>query len=277
MNDDQLLAKPTLRGVFHQWAIGCAAGAGVVLVAMAPTARASIAAGIFALSLVTLLTVSATYHRVTWSPAARVWMRRLDHASIFILIAGTYTPVALLALPEASGTSLLVAIWVAAAIGVLVSLFWPGAPKVITAIVAISVGYVMVPYFNDVRQAVGTLMFTLIIGGGVAYTLGALSYATKRPNLVPGVFGYHELFHAMTLVGAALHFAVIIGLVRSDAQSGLHRLRAQRPALSSAHVCRASRREMPRSSALNGAPMSTPDSPPHRSVVQGRCSIGEHE
>lgn len=217
MTDDQLVAKPTLRGVFHQWAIGCAAGAGVVLVSMAPTQRAAIAAGIFALSLVTLFTVSATYHRVTWSPPARVWMRRLDHASIFILIAGTYTPVALLALPEASGTSLLIAIWVAASIGVLVSLFWPGAPKVVTAMVAIAVGYVMVPYFNDVRLAAGTLLFSLIIAGGVAYTLGALAYATKRPNLVPGVFGYHELFHAMTLVGAALHFAVIIGLVRAAA------------------------------------------------------------
>ncbi len=207
--------KPTLRGVLHQWAIGCAAGAGVVLVAMAPTARSGFGAAIFALSLVTLLSVSATYHRVNWSPRGRVWMRRMDHASIFILIAGTYTPVALLALPQASGTSLLLAIWVAALGGVLVSLFWPTAPKVITAIVALAVGWVMVPYFNDVRLAVGPLSFGLILGGGLAYTLGALAYATKRPNLRPGVFGYHEAFHAMTLVGAAMHFAVIIGIVRS--------------------------------------------------------------
>jgi hemolysin III len=207
--------KPKLRGVLHQWAIGWAAGAGVVLVAMAPTSRSSLGAGIFAFSLVTLFSVSATYHRVNWSASARVWMRRMDHASIFVLIAGTYTPVALLALPPSIGTSLLVAIWVAASGGVVVSLFWPGAPKVITAIIALAVGYVLVPYMKDVLHSVGTPLFAVILGGGLAYTLGALAYATKRPNPKPGVFGYHEVFHAMTLVGAAMHFAVILILVRA--------------------------------------------------------------
>lgn len=208
-------SKPKLRGVLHQWAIGCAAGAGLVLVAMAPTIRASFGAAVFALSLVTLLSVSATYHRVNWSPAARVWMRRADHASIFLLIAGTYTPVALLGLPPSSGDGLLLAIWVAASGGIAASLFWPNKPKVVTAIIALGVGWVMVPYFGEVRASVGPVGFALILAGGVAYSIGALAYAGKRPNLSPGVFGYHEAFHAMTLVGAACHFALVIGLVRA--------------------------------------------------------------
>lgn len=209
-------SKPRLRGVLHQWAIGVAAGAGLVLVAMAPTLRSGFGSAVFAVSLVTLLSVSATYHRVNWSPPARVWMRRADHASIFLLIAGTYTPVALLALPEATGNQLLMAIWVAATFGIVISLFWPSAPKVITAIVALAVGWVMVPYFNEVRAAVSVPSFALILIGGLAYTAGALAYATKRPNFKPGVFGYHEFFHAMTLVGAACHFACIVGIVRAS-------------------------------------------------------------
>lgn len=207
--------KPRLRGVLHQWAVGGAAGAGVVLVAMSPTLRAGVGAAVFALCLVTLLSVSATYHRVNWSAPARVWMRRADHASIFLLIAGTYTPVALLGLPPSIGNQLLLIVWAAALGGVGVSLFWPGAPKVVTAAIALIVGWVMVPYFNDVLQAVGRVGFALIVAGGVAYSAGAVAYATKRPNLHPGVFGYHELFHAMTLLGAALHFACIIGIIRA--------------------------------------------------------------
>ncbi|MBL9039425.1 MAG: hemolysin III family protein [Archangium sp.] len=207
--------KPTLRGVLHQWSAGIALGAGLVLVAMAPTVRSSLGAGVFAASLVTLLTVSATYHRVNWSPPARAWMRRADHASIFILIAGTYTPVALLSLPEAVGSQLLLQIWGAATAGVVVSLFWAHAPKVITAALALLVGWLLVPYFSAVRQGLGELGFVLVLAGGVAYSLGAVAYAAKRPNPRPGVFGYHEVFHALTVVGAALHFAAVIGLVRA--------------------------------------------------------------
>jgi hemolysin III len=207
--------KPKLRGVLHQFAASCALGAGAVLIAVAPTARAATAAAIYAFSLVALFTVSATYHRVNWSVRGRAWMRRMDHASIFVLIAGTYTPLAMLGLPEAAGSGLLLAIWGGALLGVLQSLFWVHAPKVLTAALAVGVGWTMVPYFGDVRRGLGAAPFWLIISGGVAYTLGALAYAAKRPNLRPGVFGYHELFHALTLVGAALHFAVVLKLVRA--------------------------------------------------------------
>mgnify|MGYP002648456155 CR=1 FL=1 len=207
--------KPRLRGVLHQFAAAGALGAGLVLVAMAPGARSATAAALFAISLVTLFTVSATYHRVTWSPPARAWMRRMDHASIFILIAGTYTPVALLGLPEAASRTLLLAVWSGALLGVLQSLFWIHAPKVVTAVLGVGVGWTLVPYFGEARRALGTTELTLILVGGVAYTLGAVAYALKRPNPRPAVFGYHEVFHALTLVGAALHFAAVLLLVRA--------------------------------------------------------------
>jgi hemolysin III len=201
--------------VLHQFAAASALGAGGVLVSMAPTPRAAAAAALYAISLVVLFSVSATYHRVDWSPRGRVWMRRMDHASIFILIAGTYTPVALLGVSGAAGDSLLLAIWCGALVGVLQSLFWVGAPKVITAALAVAVGWTLVPYLEDARRALGVTELSLILAGGAAYTTGAIAYALKRPDLRPGVFGYHELFHALTLVGAGLHFAVVLRLVRA--------------------------------------------------------------
>ncbi len=207
---DPVLAKPRLRGVLHQWAAACALGAGAVLVAMAPTARSAAAAALYSASLVTLFGISATYHRINWSPARRAFMRRLDHASIFLLIAGTYTPVALLGLPPQTGDTMLLAIWAGAAVGVAQSLFWKNAPKLVNAGIAVGVGWIMAPYFGDVGRALGGSVLTLILLGGLAYTAGAVAYATKRPVFRPAVFGYHEFFHALTIVGAALHFAAII-------------------------------------------------------------------
>jgi hemolysin III len=207
-------AKPTLRGVLHERAAFVAAGAGAVLVSISTTLRAAVGSGVFALSLISLFTVSAAYHRITWQPVQRAWMRRADHASIFILIAGSYTPIALLALPPALGTRLSWIVWGGATLGVVQSLFWVHAPKVVTALLAVAVGWSIVLYFREVMQAVPTGILLLIALGGVAYTVGAIAYALKRPNLVPGVFGYHELFHALTLVGAGLHFAGVLQLVR---------------------------------------------------------------
>lgn len=207
--------KPALRGRLHQWAAACALGAGAVLVAMAPSARAAVASAIYSLSLFTLFSVSASYHRVTWDAGPREWMRRADHASIFLLIAGTYTPVAMLGLPRHSGNSLLVAIWIGAGLGIAQSLFWIRAPKIITAIIAVAVGWTLVPYLGDAWRAFGGTELVLLAVGGVAYTLGAVAYALKRPNPRPGVFGYHEVFHALTIVAAVLHFAAVILIVRS--------------------------------------------------------------
>jgi hemolysin III len=141
-------------------------------------------------------------------------MRRLDHASIFILIAGTYTPIAMLGLPAAEGDALLRAIWVVAGLGILQSLFWVTAPKPLTAALAVAAGWTLLPSLDAARHALPPVVFALIALGGLAYTLGALAYATQRPNPRPGVLGYHEVFHAMTIVGAALHFAAVVRLVR---------------------------------------------------------------
>ncbi|WP_256569676.1 PAQR family membrane homeostasis protein TrhA [Myxococcus qinghaiensis] len=214
MTTEAVVEKPKLRGVLHQFAAVGALGAGAVLVSMAPTLRTATAAGLYAISLVVLFSVSATYHRVDWSVRARAWMRKMDHASIFILIAGTYTPIALIGLSGAAGDSLLLAIWCGALLGVVKSLFWAHAPKVLTAALALAVGWTLVPYLPEVRAALGGVELTLILLGGVAYTSGAIAYALKRPDLRPGVFGYHELFHALTIVGALLHFVVVLRLVR---------------------------------------------------------------
>jgi len=217
-SDEPTSAKPILRGVLHHSAAFFAAGAGAVLVAMSPDLRTAAAVAIFSLSLVTLFTVSAIYHRVHWKSArARAYMRRADHASIFVLIAGTYTPVAFLGLGGADGRRLLIMVWAGAVAGVLLSLFWVQAPKALTAAVAVAMGWMIVPYFGQVRRLLGPEIW-LIVAGGIAYTAGAVIYAVKRPNPWPRVFGYHEVFHALTIVGALLHFAAIVEIVRSMAK-----------------------------------------------------------
>ncbi len=205
--------KPLLRGVLHTFAAAIAAGAGATLVSFTPGVRESVAVAVFAVSLVSLFTVSATYHRINWSVGGRAWMRRADHASIFVLIAGTYTPIAMLGLPRETGTQLMFAIWGGAVLGVLQSLFWVHAPKFVAAVLALAVGWTLVPYVGDVRRAYGDGVLALILGGGVAYSLGAVAYATRRPALWPKVFGYHEVFHALTLVGATMHFIAVRAIV----------------------------------------------------------------
>ena len=212
--DESAPAKPKLRGVLHHAAAVFAAGAGSVLVAMSSSMRAAVAAAIYSLSLVTLFAVSATYHRVEWkAERARAYMRRADHASIFILIAGTYTPVALLGLGGTDGRRLLISIWIGAIAGVLLSLFWIRAPKAIPATVAVALGWMIAPYFSEVRRLLGAEIW-LILAGGIAYTVGAVIYAVRKPNPFPRIFGYHEVFHALTIVGATLHFAAIVQIVR---------------------------------------------------------------
>lgn len=208
------LEKPRLRGVIHQWAALVAFVAGIVLVRFATEARHAIAAAVYSLSLVTLYTVSATYHRVHWGPEARRLMRRLDHAAIFVLIAGSYTPVALVAMDPREGTRLCALSWVCALVGIIKSIFWAGSPKWVTAVIAVIAGWCVVPYMGAMGRALDDVQFFLYVGGGVVYTLGALTYAAKRPNPVVGVFGYHEVFHALTVIAAAMQFAAIAMVIR---------------------------------------------------------------
>jgi len=208
------LVKPSLRGVLHQGAAVVAVVVAVVAVVVAPHQRGMLAGLCFAASLFTLFAVSATYHRVHWkTPEARAWMRRADHASIFILIAGTYTPIVLCGLPREIGNQMLGIVWVGALVGVLQSLFWINAPKFVAAVLAVALGWSITMHWTETRAALTATELAMLVAGGVVYTIGALVYALKRPALWPKTFGYHELFHACTLVAAAMHAWVVYAVI----------------------------------------------------------------
>ena len=203
-------SKPRLRGVSHQWACLCSVPLGVALVVAAGSARARIAVAVYAVSLVALFGVSALYHRVTWrSLSAWRWMRRLDHSMIFMLIAGTYTPLAVLAVHGPLATATLMAVWAGALAGVLFKLVLIDASTWLFAVAYIALGWVAVPAFPQLAVAIGVGGLMLFGLGGVLYTAGAVVYAVGRPDPVPAVFGYHEVFHALVIVAASLQYAVI--------------------------------------------------------------------
>jgi hemolysin III len=202
--------KPRLRGVLHQWAFFVSIVAGTVLVVVAPPGRATLATAIYAATVVGLFGVSALYHRINWvSAAARRWMRRLDHSMIFLLIAGTYTPFALLALHGTIATAILVVVWAGAAGGIVLNLIWVDAPKWVTALVYVALGWVAVIAFPSLFDELGVTATMMVAAGGVLYTLGAVVYALRRPDPAPAVFGYHEIFHALVIAAAAIQYAVV--------------------------------------------------------------------
>lgn len=207
--------KPLLRGHFHQAAFFFALGACSMLVAQSKNSLEIVAVLIYSLSVITLFGVSALYHRPHWSPGPRALMRRLDHAAIFIMIAGTGTPLCLLALSEKAGKGLLTMIWLGALIGIVQSVFWVNAPKWLAAILYVGIGWLAAPYLPELTAALGFTSIALLVVGGVIYTLGALVYAFKRPNPWPAVFGYHEIFHLLVIIAAVFHFLVIAGLMRA--------------------------------------------------------------
>ena len=201
--------KPRLRGVFHQWAFPVALLAGGLLVVLASSDRARLALAIYAVSLAALFGVSALYHRVEWRPRARAWMRRLDHSMIFVLIAGTYTPFALLVIDSSLGDVLLAVVWAGAAVGVVFNLLWPGQPKWVAALAAVAVGAPLAAAMPALVDAAGPGPLILISLGAVLYCLGALVYAIQRPDPRPSVFGYHEILHVLVIAAALAHFVAI--------------------------------------------------------------------
>jgi hemolysin III len=201
--------KPRLRGVSHQYAFFISLGCGVALILGASDGKARLAASVYAVAVSALLGTSALYHRVTWRPNARRWMRRLDHSMIFVLIAGTYTPVALLALKGSLASTILIVLWAGALGGVVFKLLWIDAPKWLLAGVYVALGLVSAAVFGQLPAAIGWLGVAGLATGGLLYVLGAIVYASGRPNPWPKVFGYHEIFHALVIAAAALQYAVI--------------------------------------------------------------------
>ncbi len=194
----------------HQWACLVSIGLGIALVISAPPGRATFAALVYALSVVTLFATSATYHRVNWRrPNARRWMRRLDHSAIFLLIAGSYTPFALLALDGTLADVILVIVWSGALGGILLKILWIDAPNWVVALIYVGLGWVAVAAAPGMVSAIGITASSMVGVGGVLYTIGAVVYARRRPDPVPTVFGYHEVFHVLVIVAAALQYAVI--------------------------------------------------------------------
>lgn len=205
--------KPLLRGHFHQEAFFIAVGACTMLIAKAQDFIPTVATIIYSLSLMFLLGVSSLYHRITWKPEARKFMKRLDHCAIYILIAGTFTPVCLLALGEYSGKNLLITIWAVAFLGIMQSLFYVNAPKWLSAILYTIAGYLILPFIGELKTTIGVGNLVLLVCGGISYTLGAFIYATKKPNFSPKIFGYHEVFHIWVVIGALFHFILVYNLL----------------------------------------------------------------
>ena len=204
--------KPRLRGWIHTWAVGVAAILVVILVALA--ARVSATAGwstlVYGLTICGIFGVSATYHRVTWpSVRSRTHMKRADHSMIFLFIAGTYTPFALLGLPRHTGTILLSVVWAGALAGVALKLLWPRAPRWVGVPLYLLLGWAIVPVAATMTHYVGVAPMILLLVGGLIYSGGAILYATKWPNPWPGVFGHHEFFHAATVLAALFHYIAV--------------------------------------------------------------------
>jgi hemolysin III len=206
--------KPILRGYFHQEAFFTFLGACTLLMIGSTSQQKLLSSAIFSFGLLFLFGVSAIYHRPHWQPKPRALLKRFDHSAIFILIASTFTPFCLLALPEPGGEQLLIRVWIAAILGVIQSIFWVKAPKWLTAVLYVAMGWLIAPYISELNQSLGPTNVALIIAGGVVYTVGAVFYALRKPVMFPRVFGYHELFHLFTLIGASFHFAVIYQLTR---------------------------------------------------------------
>ena len=198
--------KPKLRGWSHLVMAPLALIAGVVLIATSDTTSGRVGASVFTFTAVLLFGTSAVYHRGNWSPRTAITLRRMDHANIFLIIAGTYTPFALTLLPAAEARSLLIIVWTGALLGVCFRVFWTGAPRWLYVPVYLALGWVAVFYVKPMLHGGGPAVLALIITGGALYTIGAIIYGTKRPNPSPRWFGFHEIFHAFTILAFAVHY-----------------------------------------------------------------------
>lgn len=211
--------KPKLRGWIHLGMTPLVIAASIVLVALAPTTAARWSTAVFGLCATALFGLSAVYHRGTWQARTLAVLRRLDHSNIFLMIAGTYTPLSVLLLPSATARILLIVVWAGALVGIGMRVFWLGAPRWLYVPIYIALGWVAVAFLPAFWSAGGAAVTILVMAGGLAYTLGAVVYALKWPDPSPRWFGYHEIFHVGTLLGYACH-AVAIFLVVAQLRAG---------------------------------------------------------
>jgi hemolysin III len=194
-----------MRGWLHAGTFPVAVVAGVVLVILAPSTEVRISAAIYSFTAALLFGVSAMYHRGEWSDRTRDALKRFDHSNIFLIIAGTYTPFALILLPDGQAAILLALVWAGAVIGILFRVLWIGAPRWLYVPIYLALGWASVFWLPEFASNGGAAVITLIIVGGLFYTVGAIVYGTKRPNPSPRWFGFHEVFHALTLAAFASH------------------------------------------------------------------------
>ncbi|HZI96977.1 MAG TPA: hemolysin III family protein [Actinomycetales bacterium] len=201
--------KPRLRGWIHAGTFPLAVVSGLVLVLLAPTPRAKVATGIFAVTASLLFGISAVYHRGSWSPRTNAVLKRLDHSNIFLIIAGTYTPFTVLLLPDGPAQVLLWLVWGGALAGIAFRVFWVGAPRWLYVPVYIALGWAAVFFLPAFLENGGVAVLTLVVLGGLLYTLGGVVYGIKRPNPSPRYFGFHEIFHVLTVAAFLAHYVGI--------------------------------------------------------------------
>jgi hemolysin III len=202
------LVKPKLRGVFHEIGFYAAAVLGVVLVFTAEPGTARIAGAIFASSVALCFGASALYHRPTWTPRVRAWLARLDHAGVYLLIAGTYAPFGLMVMSRGWAIPILAIVWAGALAGIVLKLFWVQAPKWLSAAIGLTLGWVAAAAFPQLLK-LSLVALLLVVAGGILYTAGAIIYTRRRPDPLPRVFGYHEFFHVLTVAAAACMYVAI--------------------------------------------------------------------
>jgi len=200
--------KPTWRGWIHAATFPVAIALGIILIVAADGPAAKISCSIFFACSLLLFGTSALYHRINWSPKIKAIFKRIDHANIFLLIAGSYTPITVLALPHDKAVLLLWLVWGGAGLGILFRIFWIGAPRWLYVPLYLLLGYASLAFIVDFFNA-NAVMMTLILAGGLLYTIGAVIYGLKRPNPIPGVFGFHEIFHTLTLFAFLCHWTGI--------------------------------------------------------------------
>ncbi|QHT54832.1 hemolysin III family protein [Cellulomonas sp. H30R-01] len=208
---DQVAAaiKPRLRGWIHAGVAPLVLVASIVLVVLSPTPAAKWSTAVFGLTAVMLFGTSAVYHRGRWSPRVQGVLRRLDHTNIFLIIAGTYTPLAVLLLPESTARALLIIVWSGALLGLLARVLWLNAPRWVYVPVYVALGWVAVAFLPQFWRSGGPAIVWLVAAGGLAYTAGAVVYGLKRPNPSPRWFGFHEVFHTLTVVGYTCHYVAV--------------------------------------------------------------------